>query len=623
MRLFLILFLMLTVAANAQQVPSKMTVAGVKVTISDRLRQDLQKEVDALTRSPKYFQIKVDRANIYFPIIEKIFAEENVPDDIKYLVLQESALIPDAVSVSNAVGYWQFKDFTAMEMGLRIDNRIDERMHIIASTRSAARYLKKNYSYFNNWLYAIQAYQMGAGGAMKVVDKSHYGSKFMHLDHNTYWYLKKYIAHKIAFEAAVDGSSSVILDVYDGASNKTLEQVAKDFAVDYESLVAYNAWLRKGRIPDDKVYPVLLPVTHNAARPVKDQIKNNEPPATSQKVIPEQVVISEQYKFPVIDYKNPLFSSERVKTFNGIPGIQAGENQSVIKLAAAGDVRLDKFLRVNEIKVRHKPKAGQVYYFKRKKAKADIYYHVVLPEETLWEISQKYGIRLKRLMHKNRLSTAEDIKPGLVLWLRHVRPEYIPAEYKNIPQNKVPSSVEKEEIKEDKEVKKLKEEDKKPVLNEPELIIKNTTEESQEHITLPKTDEKNISLQTDEAPDAEASYVGHYIWHVVKPGETLYSISKKYDVQVSNLLKWNNLNASDKLSLGQEVKILSQKEVNAQEELLNLQDKQGLTHKVQAGETLYQIAGKYKVTVEKLMEWNGKNDYNLSVGEILQIKKGN
>jgi len=126
------------------EVPHKMNFAGITLTIRDDARREIQKDVDALMQSPKHYQIKVERAKAYFPIIEKIFAEEKLPDDFKYLVLQESALIGNAVSVSNAVGFWQFKDFTAKEVGMRVDDLIDERMNIVSATRGAARYIKKN-----------------------------------------------------------------------------------------------------------------------------------------------------------------------------------------------------------------------------------------------------------------------------------------------------------------------------------------------------------------------------------------------------------------------------------------------------------------------------------------------
>ena len=71
--------------------------------------------------------MKIDRMLLYFPIIERIFKEEGVPEDFETLAIQESGLISDAVSSADAVGFWQFKDFTAQEVGLRVDKRIDER----------------------------------------------------------------------------------------------------------------------------------------------------------------------------------------------------------------------------------------------------------------------------------------------------------------------------------------------------------------------------------------------------------------------------------------------------------------------------------------------------------------
>ncbi|MFN8844722.1 MAG: lytic transglycosylase domain-containing protein, partial [Chryseotalea sp.] len=180
------------------EVPHKMNFAGITLTIRDDARREIQKDVDALMQSPRHFQIKVERAKAYFPIIEKIFAEENLPNDFKYLVLQESALIGDAVSVSNAVGFWQFKDFTAREVGLRVDDVVDERMNIASATRGAARYIKKNNYQFNNWIYALQAYQMGAGGVSRAVRDVESGVRHMTITSQTYWYVKKFLAHKIA-----------------------------------------------------------------------------------------------------------------------------------------------------------------------------------------------------------------------------------------------------------------------------------------------------------------------------------------------------------------------------------------------------------------------------------------
>ena len=209
----------LSVAAQTPQVPKKLDFGGITLSIRDDARKEIQKDVDALWQSPKHLAIKVEKARTYFPIIEKIFEEERVPDDFKFLVLQESALIPDAVSVSNAVGYWQFKDFTAAEMGMRVDKQIDERMNIVSSTTAAARYIKKNNFYFNNWVFALQAYQMGAGGVMKAEKNFHSGAKHMDITSHTYWYVKKFLAHKVAFEGLVESPGATQLILFE---NKTL-----------------------------------------------------------------------------------------------------------------------------------------------------------------------------------------------------------------------------------------------------------------------------------------------------------------------------------------------------------------------------------------------------------------
>ena len=243
---------------QAPQVPHKMHFAGMTLTFTADARRDIQKDVDALTSSPRYFNIKVERAKTYFPIIEKIFKDEGVPDELKYLVIQESALISDAVSTSNAVGYWQFKAETAKEMGLKIDHRVDERMNIVAASRGAAKYFKQSNNYFNNWLLVVQSYQMGIGGTMRATDEEHMGSRHMEVNSDTYWYVKKYLAHKIAFEHALGGKGQVeVTPVL--ASGVSLDEISEKSGVDMEKLKDYNKWMKNGNVPDDKEYTVVIP----------------------------------------------------------------------------------------------------------------------------------------------------------------------------------------------------------------------------------------------------------------------------------------------------------------------------------------------------------------------------
>src|SRR3990170_2502593 len=284
MRISFVIFLTAIVTAHAQvpQVPHKMQFAGMTLAIRDDARREIQKDVNALTQSPRHHNIKVERARTYFPIIEQVFAEERLPDDFKYLVLQESALIADAVSVSNAVGFWQFKDFTAVEMGLRVDKEIDERLNIVSSTRAAARYIKKNNFYFNNWIFALQAYQMGAGGAMKSLKDHQSGAKNMEITSATYWYVKKFLAHKVAFEGDVKGMGQIRVLAYQNNGKKSLDDIAQEVSVDVEELKSYNKWVKSGRIPADRSYTVMIPATGNTELKLPETLaasKQSEPVA--------------------------------------------------------------------------------------------------------------------------------------------------------------------------------------------------------------------------------------------------------------------------------------------------------------------------------------------------------
>ena len=105
MRTLTLLFSLVVFNAVAQtpKVPSKMEFAGIQLKLSEGARKEIQEKVNKYTKSQKYFMIKVRRAASYFPIVEQVFEEEGLSEDFKYLAIQESGYISDAVSSSNAV----------------------------------------------------------------------------------------------------------------------------------------------------------------------------------------------------------------------------------------------------------------------------------------------------------------------------------------------------------------------------------------------------------------------------------------------------------------------------------------------------------------------------------------
>ncbi|HMQ01403.1 MAG TPA: transglycosylase SLT domain-containing protein, partial [Cyclobacteriaceae bacterium] len=316
----------------------------------------------------------------------------------------------DAVSVSNAVGFWQFKDFTAIEMGLRVDNVIDERMNIASSSRAAAGYLKKNNYYFNNWIYAVQAYQMGAGGALKVVDEKYFGAKQMDVDAKTYWYVKKFLAHVVAFQDAVKGTAQVQVAAVPINEEKNISRLAKELSIDEAELREFNKWVRTDKIPADRTYTLVLPSGKfdfekaGALAAASASTSKAEPK-------PADVKASER--------RENTSTRGSIVMHNDLPVIRASAGENVSSLASRSGIGLKKFLKYNDLSISSNIKEGELYYLKPKRryGYSTEAYHVVQPNDKLWQISQDYAIKLNRLKTLNNVYQDNALKQGMHLWL--------------------------------------------------------------------------------------------------------------------------------------------------------------------------------------------------------------
>ncbi len=249
-----------------KKVPNRLQVAGMQVVITPAGQKLIQKDVDLLIKSAKYFFQKLERVDIYLPLVEQELQEAGIPEDFKYLPIQESALIANAISRSNAVGYWQFKAASAQEVGLQINYHVDERMNIVASTQGASKYLKRNNLYYQNWLITLLSYNMGFTGAKNYVDY-HYphqdlrGQNELRVDEKTHWYIRKFIAHKIVFESEI-GKELLRkkLSAYTEGNQKTLGQIAQETGCSEKEIKPYNLWLKRSKVPSDKTYAVIVPL---------------------------------------------------------------------------------------------------------------------------------------------------------------------------------------------------------------------------------------------------------------------------------------------------------------------------------------------------------------------------
>jgi membrane-bound lytic murein transglycosylase D len=578
MRFFAAALIFFGVAASYAQtpeVPHKIHFAGMSLTIRDDARREIQKDVDALTHHSRYFDMKVERARTYFPIIEKIFAEENLPDDFKYLCLQESALVPDAVSVSNAVGFWQFKDFTAQEMGLRVDNEIDERMNIVSATRGAARYLKQSNAYFNNWILALQSYQMGAGGVKRSIGDKYNGDSHMEISSETYWYVKKYLAHKIAFENAVAGQAAFRVAVFE-ATERKLSDIAGEVSIDETLLKEYNKWVKRGTIPGDKKYSVVVP-TGNTLHDFNNLVLNSGKASKA---------------FPIAKDK----PKEARATINGVEAIKALPGETAAALAARAGVDVSRFVRYNDISIDQEIVAGTFYFLKRKKKRSTTSFYKAKLGDDGWMISQQFGIRLKNLKKLNPELNEKLIAAGTLVRLNSQAAPVI---------SKQAVEVEPSEIVE---------------LSHDTFAWAAKPDPKQTAIVPVSIEVEKDSASSEKKPDQIESLNSSTIYHEVKAGETLYSIAQKYSVGVTDLVQNNNLKLTDPLHAGQLLTINTPAS-NTGLQAENPKEPESTIYVVKSSDTLYGIARQFGATIKEIMDWNNKTVLTVTTGEKLKILK--
>ena len=148
-------------------------------------------------RKPSYTRMVMERMPFYFPMYEKTLAKYNMPDELKYLSIVESALNPRAVSHAGAGGLWQFMPYTGKDFKLNIDEYTDDRMDPQKATEAACRYLKELYGTFGDWEMALAAYNCGPGAvrrAMRRTGGTTFWSCYEGLPKETRSYVPQFIA---------------------------------------------------------------------------------------------------------------------------------------------------------------------------------------------------------------------------------------------------------------------------------------------------------------------------------------------------------------------------------------------------------------------------------------------
>ena len=200
------------------------TSSGIPLELSDPVLSYVH--YFSTERGRKILLAGLQRSGRYKQLIERIFAEEGVPQELVYLAQAESGFLPRAISRKNAVGMWQFIAGTGATYDLVHTSAFDERFDPEKATRAAAKYLKDLYARYGDWYLAMAAYNCGAGAVDRAVERTGYAD---------YWELLK--RHALQKETA--NYVPIILAMTIMAKNPQdygLENIDTDAAVEYDNI---------------------------------------------------------------------------------------------------------------------------------------------------------------------------------------------------------------------------------------------------------------------------------------------------------------------------------------------------------------------------------------------------
>jgi len=213
--------------------------------------------------------------NFYIPIFEEALALYNLPLELKYLPVIESALDPTAVSRKGATGLWQFMLSTAKRYDLKINSLVDERRDPIKASFAAAQYLNDLYKVYGDWNLVIAAYNCGPTSLNKAIHRAggskDYWTIYPYLPKETRGYVPAFIAanyvmnyyceHNICPMRArlIDGNDTVVVN-----KDLHMEQVASVCGVEMEKIKAFNPQYKTSLVPGNS-YDCILRLPSEAA----------------------------------------------------------------------------------------------------------------------------------------------------------------------------------------------------------------------------------------------------------------------------------------------------------------------------------------------------------------------
>ena len=520
----------------------------------------------------------------YFPMFEEALAKQNVPLEIKYLAIVESALNPKAVSRMGATGLWQFMYHTGKQYNLKIDSYVDERSDPLKSSNAAAEYMSKMYEIFGDWDLVLASYNSGPGNVAKAIRRS--GGQ------QNYWNIRKNLPKETQGYVPAFLATMYIYEYHKEHGIKPERALVQHFATD---TIMIKKQMSFKQISDLLDVPV-----------AQLQLLN---PSYKMNVIP---LYGDQDHFLRLPKdKIAVFASNEEKIY--------------------AYVQRDLDLREKPFQVQKAMVLTDTLNTKQRITLPKTKYHTVQRGDNLNEIADRYNVAVSDIKKWNGLKSSK-LTSGKSL---------------KIYFNESIAQTVKKEPKTDTVSVDVKTDTLSTAVATTYIVQKGDNLSSiakKNNVSVAEIKEWNkltnasiqlgMSLQVSkiEANDDEkiaSTTKTENVEYIVKKGDNLGNIAKKFGSSLDDLKLWNNLNDNN-IAIGHSL-IVAKSEVqiennavantfNKKESLASTSKSKNYDYLVKKGDSLYSISKKYPgVSISDIKKWNNITGEELKPGMKLKI----
>ncbi|PIF61269.1 LysM peptidoglycan-binding domain-containing protein [Flavobacterium sp. 11] len=562
-----------------------------------------------LKNRKKSFERLMGTSEYYFPLFEEALAKQNVPLEIKYLAIVESALNPKAVSKMGATGLWQFMYQTGKQYGLKIDSYVDERSDPLKASEAAAQYMTNMYKIFGDWDLVLASYNSGPGNVAKAIRRS--GGQ------QNYWNIRKNLPKETQGYVPAFLATMYIYEYHKEHGIVPNRAAVKHFATD---TIMIKKQMTFKQISDLLDVPV-----------AQLQVLN---PSYKLNVIPFYHDQNHYLRLP--QEKIAVFASNEAQIY-AYTQYESDKREKPFQIEKALAVKDTANYTIQKIAL---PKTT---------------YYKVRRGDNLSMIASKYDVDVSDIKKWNKLKS-NALAYGKSLKI------VIGADLTTLKKEPKTELVSSEKISSNERIvaseMKANKEEKTKKTTQPETVVSNASAlyvvqkgdnlgsiAKKYDVTIAEIQEWNhlsndnvqlgASLQVaKKVSDSKEELVSgperKDIEYVVLQGDNLGNIAKKFGASLADLKQWNNLQ-DNTIGIGatlivakDEIVINTNKAtVSSFKKKTNITDsskKEAIDYYVKKGDSLYSISKKYPgVTISDLKKWNGIRSEELKPGMKLKI----